>query len=60
LTNHIRSALSNLQYNPAAIKWKDNRLDGEGDDDDISADDYYEWKYHVYGGINGTMIDVRR
>jgi hypothetical protein len=54
LTNHIRSALSNLRYNLAA-KWKDDRLDREGDDDDSSADDYYEWKYHVDGGTNGRL-----
>jgi hypothetical protein len=54
LTNHIRSALSNLRYNPEA-KWKDDRLDGAGDDDNISDDDYYEWKYHVDGGINGRL-----
>ncbi len=26
-----------------------------GDDDDISDDDYYEWEYHVEGGINGRL-----
>lgn len=54
--NHIRSALSNHRYNPAA-KWKDGRLDGEGDDDDSSSDDYYEWKYHVDGRINGRLAE---
>jgi hypothetical protein len=43
-----------MRYSPEA-KWKDYRLDGAGDDDDISDDDYYEWKYHVDGGINGRL-----
>jgi len=34
------------------------RLNGEGDDEDDDTcddDDYYEWKYHVDGGINGRL-----
>ena len=54
LTNHILSSLSNLRYNPDA-KWK-GRLNGEVEDDDTcDDDDYYEWKYHVDGGINGHL-----
>ena len=57
LTNHIRSALSNLCYAlQPNVKWKDNRLDGEDDDDDSSADNYYEWKYYyVEGKINERL-----